>query len=306
MALAYIIICVLAIIMLFEEILMHQKKSDYIWINGAIVEWDDANIHITTHALHYSSSVFEGIRAYQGKIFEAELHAQRLIDSAQMLEMDLQYSALDITKILYDVVSKNNIQDAYIRPLVWRGDEELKIHSSTLSTNFAVMCWKMSTILTPINLIVSKWKKFHPDTFPQNCKAGAVYSMMSKVQAEAKYQGYRDALLLDLDGYIAECTCSNIFFCQDDIVYTPKITNILNGITRQTIIKIAKVHNVQLIEKDITIDDLDEFNGCFITGTAVEIVPVSMIDRNDKKIYFSNPSRTNMFIKEYSHLAGKT
>ena len=268
--------------------------------------WDDAQIHVMTHALHYSGSVFEGIRSYGGKIFEAELHAQRLIDSAKMLEMDLQYSCTEIVQILYAIICKNNLQDAYIRPLVWRGDEEMKIYSSKLSTNLAVMCWQMSNVAQPRNLVLSKWRKFHPDSFPQNCKSGAVYSMMTKVQVEARNKGYTDALLLDLDGYVAECTCSNIFFYKDDIIYTPKITNILNGITRQTIIKITKAKNIQLVEKDINMHDLEKFNGCFITGTAIEIVPISMIDTNDKKIHFANLSLANMLIKEYSNLVGKT
>ncbi len=280
---------------------MFLQKSDYVWINGKFIEWDNAKIHIITHALHYSSSVFEGIRSYGGEIFEAELHAKRLIDSASMLEMKIQYDAKQIVDLLYETIKKNNLSDSYIRPLIWRGDEEMRIFSPKLSTNFLIAAWPIgSGNNTPIDINISRWKKFSPETFPTNCKAGATYSMMTIVQVESLRDGFSDSLLLDINGNIAECTCSNIFFTQNKTLYTPKTGHILNGITRQTIIKIAKNLGFEVVEEDIGIHDLANFEECFITGTAIEIRPIASITHNAQKITFPNHHITDILIKAYN------
>ncbi len=280
---------------------MFLQKSDYVWMNGQFVAWEDSKIHIITHALHYSSTVFEGIRSYNGQIFEAKAHAQRLLDSALMLEMRIEYDAEEIVDLLYQTIKKNNLSDSYIRPLIWRGDEEMKIYSPKLKTNFLIAAWPMqSWNQTPINIDVSRWKKFSPETFPTNCKAGATYSMMTIVQIESLRGGFSDSLLLDINGNIAECTCSNIFFTQGKTLYTPKTGHILNGITRQTIIKIAKNLGFEVVEEDIKLSDLSKFEECFATGTAVEIKPIASISYEVQKITFPNHHITDILIKAYN------
>ena len=285
---------------------MFLQKSDYVWINDGFVVWEEAKVHIMTHALHYSSTVFEGIRSYNGHIFEAESHAKRLINSAKLLEMEIKYEYKKIVQLLDDTVKKNNLSDSYIRPLIWRGDEEMKLYSDKLSTNFLIAAWPLnSSKSTSLNIDVSRWKKFSPETFPTNCKAGATYSMMSKVKIESLRKGFDDSLLLDIDGNIAECTCANIFFVKDKALYTPNITHILNGITRQTIINLAKNLNFNVIEKNIHPNELDNFQECFITGTAVEIIPISTITRNDNKISFNESTITDILMNNYHDLVRK-
>jgi branched-chain amino acid aminotransferase len=285
---------------------MFLQKSDYVWINDGFVAWEEAKVHIMTHALHYSSTVFEGIRSYNGQIFEAESHAKRLINSAKLLEMEIKYDYTQIVQLLDDTVKKNNLSDSYIRPLIWRGDEEMKLYSDKLSTNFLIAAWPISSGKSAsLNIDISRWKKFSPETFPTNCKAGATYSMMSKVKIESLRNGFDDSLLLDIDGNIAECTCANIFFVKDNTLYTPNITHILNGITRQTIIDLAKNLNCNVIEKNIHPNELDNFQECFITGTAVEIIPISTITRNDNKISFNESTITDILMNNYHDLVRK-
>ena len=285
---------------------MFLQKSDYVWINDRFVVWEEAKVHIMTHALHYSSTVFEGIRSYGGNVFEAESHAKRLINSAKLLEMEIIYDYKKIIQLLDDVVKKNNLSDSYIRPLIWRGDEEMKLYSDELSTNFLIAAWPINvTKTTSFNIDVSRWKKFSPETFPTNCKAGATYSMMSKVKIESLRKGFDDSLLLDINGNIAECTCSNIFFVKDKDLYSPNITHILNGITRQAIINLAKNLNLNIIEKNIHPNELDNFQECFITGTAVEIIPISTITYNDNKISFNESTITDILMNNYHDLVRK-
>ena len=285
---------------------MFLQKSDYVWINDDFVAWEEANIHVMTHALHYSSTVFEGIRSYNGVIFEAELHAKRLINSAKLLEMEIKYNYESIVELLYKTIEKNNLSDSYIRPLIWRGDEEMKLYSEKLSSNFLIAAWPISSGKNKdFDIDISRWKKFSPETFPTDCKAGATYSMMTKIKVESLRKGFDDSLLLDINGNIAECTCANIFFFDGIILYTPKTPHILNGITRQNIISIANELNIKTLEKDISPSELDGFKECFITGTAVEIQPISSISYDDKKIVFKDNKISNILIEKYNKLVRK-
>lgn len=282
------------------------QKSDYVWINGDFVPWEEAKIHIMTHALHYSSAVFEGIRSYDSKIFEAELHAKRLIDSAKMLEMTINYDIKQIVNFLYETIEINRLSDSYIRPLIWRGDEEMKIYSDKITTNFLIAAWPMlSNKINSVDIDISRWRKFSPDSFPTNCKASATYSMMTKIQVESLKKGFTDSLLLDVNGNIAECTCSNIFFVGCGVLYTPKTGHILNGITRQTVISIAQSLGIEVLECDINPQNLSSFDECFITGTAVEIKPIRSITYNDNKISFKEDNITGIIIKKYQELVKK-
>jgi branched-chain amino acid aminotransferase len=282
---------------------MFLQKSDYIWINDSFIGWEDAKIHVMTHALHYSSTVFEGIRSYGGVIYEPELHAKRLINSAKLLEMEIIYDYKTIVELLYKTIKKNNLSDSYIRPLIWRGEEEMKIYSEAISTNFLIAAWPInSSENNGLNIDISRWKKFSPETFPTNCKAGATYSMMTKIKIESSKKGFDDSLLLDINGNIAECTCSNIFFIKGRVLYTPRTSHILNGITRQTIISIAKSLDIHTIERDIYPNELGDFEECFITGTAVEIKPINSITYNNEKITFKQDKITDILIENYSKL----
>ncbi|HJD64050.1 MAG TPA: branched-chain amino acid transaminase [Rickettsia endosymbiont of Sericostoma sp.] len=283
-----------------------NQLSGYIWINGRFIAWQEAKIHALTHSLHYSGGVFEGEKAYNGKIFKLEEHTQRLIESAKSLSIEVPYSFEKIIEAHQLLITKNNIKDAYIRPLIWFGSESLNLTNVNLSVNLLIAA--VPSTLRPsgaLSLHIARWRKCHPNSLPPQCKSSGHYNMMIVCQKEAKSLGYDDAILLDWRGYVAECSTANIFFVKDDQLFTPIADSFLNGITRQTIIKLANDLNIKVIEEYITPDRVGEFNECFMTGTAVEVKGIKSINLGERNVIFEDSKITNLLKKEYNDLVYK-
>lgn len=276
----------------------------YIWINSELVPYELATVHALTHSLHYSGSVFEGERAYNRKVFKLKEHTERLINSSEALGLKVPYSVEEIIKAHELLIEKNKIQDAYIRPLVWCGSESLNIINPKLSTNvlIAAISSMPQAFTTGFNLHVSKWRKAAPNMIPVQSKSAAHYNMAITSKKEAKALGYDDALLLDYEGYIAECTTTNIFFVKDNILYTPIADRFLEGITRQTIIKIAKDLGLEVKEERIKLEQIEDFTSCFATGTAIEVQNINSIDLDEKKVTFNDHKIANMLKEEYGRI----
>ncbi|MCC8415847.1 MAG: branched-chain amino acid transaminase [Rickettsia endosymbiont of Gnoriste bilineata] len=283
-----------------------NQLSGYIWINGRFIAWQEAKIHALTHSLHYSGGVFEGEKAYNGKIFKLEEHTQRLIESAKSLSIEVPYSFEEIIEAHRLLITKNNIKDAYIRPLIWLGSESLNLTNVNLSVNLLIAA--VPSTLRPsgaLSLHIARWRKCHPNSLPPQCKSSGHYNMMIVCQKEAKSLGYDDAILLDWRGYVAECSTANIFFVKDDQLFTPIADSFLNGITRQTIIELANDLNIKVIEEYITPDRVGEFNECFMTGTAVEVKGIKSINLGERNVIFEDSKITNLLKKEYNYLVYK-
>ncbi len=278
----------------------------YIWFNGEFIPCQEAKIHSLTHSLHYSGGVFEGEKAYNGKIFKLEQHTRRLLDSANTLRLEIPYSFEEIIEAHQLLIEKNNIKDAYVRPLIWQGSESLNLTTKNLSVNLLIATIpSLARPNNPVNLHIARWRKCHPNSLPPQCKSSGHYNMLMLCQKEAKALGYDDALLLDWREYIAECTTTNIFFVKDDQLFTPIADSFLNGITRQTIIELANNLNLTVKEQYITLDRLEEFSECFMTGTAMEVKIIRSINVDNKKIIFKSDKIANLLKKSYWDLVGK-
>lgn len=266
---------------------MTQDFSDrdgFIWMDGQIVPWRDAKIHVLNHGLHYASSVFEGERAYNGKIFLCQEHSERFTRSANLIDMKMPYSTDELNEAKYATLKANNLTDAYLRPVAWRGSEQLAISAQKTSTHVAIACWEWPSYFSPearekgISLQTSKWRAPMPDTATTASKAAGLYAThtMSKHSAEAN--GFTDALMLDYRGLVAEATGANIFVIKDGKIKTPDPDCFLNGLTRQTIIKLAAEQNIPLEVCQITPEELKQADEVFLTGTAAEVTAVGKID----------------------------
>jgi len=276
----------------------------HIWVNGDLVPYELANIHVLTHSLHYSGSVFEGERAYNGKVFKLKEHTERLIKSSEALGLKVPYSIDEIIKAHELLIEKNEIQEAYIRPLVWCGSESLNITNPNLSTNvlIAAVPSMPRSFTEGVNLCISRWRKAAPNMMPAQSKSAAHYNMAITSKKEAKSLGYDDALLLDYEGYIAECSTTNIFFVKENTLYTPIADRFLNGITRQTIIEIAKDLGLEVKEERLKLEQIEDFTECFNTGTAIEVQNISSIDLGSKKVVFNDHKIANTLKKEYDRI----
>jgi len=261
----------------------YEDRDGYIWMDGTMVPWRDANVHILTHAMHYASSVFEGERAYNGTIFKSALHAERLKNSANLIDFEVPYSIAEIEKAKYDVLAANGWKDAYVRAVAWRGaGEDMGVAAARNPVRMAVAAWEWGNYygdakFNGAKLDISKWKRPSPETIPCHAKAAGLYMIctMSKHAAEAK--GCSDALMFDYRGYVAEATGANIFFVKDGEVHTPLPDCFLNGLTRQTVIGMLKEKNINVIERHIMPQELESFEQCWLTGTAAEVTPVGRI-----------------------------
>ena len=260
-----------------------DNRDGWIWMDGNFVPWREATVHVITQGLHYASSVFEGERSYNKKVFKEKEHTNRLIHSAKSLGFDLPYNLEEIIKIRKMVIDANKISDGYIRPVAWRGSEMMGISAQSNTIHFAVAAWEWPSYFSPeaklkgIRLNISKWKRPDPSTAPVNTKAAGLYMICTLSKHEAERQGFDDSLMLDYRGYVAEATGANIFFVKDEELHTPIADCFLNGITRQTIITIAKEQGINVIEKRISLQDLKNYQECFVTGTAAEVTPVNQI-----------------------------
>ena len=261
----------------------YDDRDGTIWMDGQLVDWRAANVHILSHAMHYASSVFEGERAYNGKIFESVKHSERLLKSGEMLDMPIPYSVDDIEQAKRDVLKANGWTDAYVRVVAWRGaGEDMGVASDRNPVRMAVAAWEWGAYygdakMKGAKLDISKWKRPSPETIPSHAKAAGLYMIctMSKHAAEAK--GCSDAMMFDYRGYVAEATGANMFFVKDGEVHTPLPDCFLNGITRQTVIQMLKERNIKVHERHIMPDELEGFEQCWLTGTAAEVTPVGQI-----------------------------
>ena len=261
----------------------YDDRDGKIWMDGTLVEWRDAKVHILTHALHYASSVFEGERCYGGKIFKSREHSARLLKSGELLDMPIPYSVDQIEAAKEAVLAANGLTDAYVRAVAWRGaGEDMGVASSRNPVRMAVACWEWGAYygdakMKGAKLDIAKWKRPSPETIPTAAKAAGLYMIctMSKHAAEAK--GCSDALFMDYRGYVAEATGANVFFVKDGEVHTPFPDAILNGITRQTVIGMLKDKGVTVHERHIMPAELEGFEQCWLTGTAAEVTPVGQI-----------------------------
>ena len=261
----------------------YDDRDGKIWLDGQLVEWRDANVHILTHALHYASSVFEGERCYNGKIFKSVEHSERLIKSGELLDMQIPYTVEEIEAAKKATLEANGLTDAYVRVIAWRGaGEDMGVASSKNPVRMAVAAWTWGAYygdakMQGAKLDIAKWKRPSPETIPTAAKAAGLYMIctMSKHAAEAK--GCSDALFMDYRGYVAEATGANIFFVKDGEVHTPIPDAILNGITRQTVIGMLEAKGIKVNERRIMPEELADFEECWLTGTAAEVTPVGQI-----------------------------
>ena len=259
-----------------------DKASAYCYLNGKMLKWNEAHLSPLNQGLHYGSCVFEGERAYDGKIFKTTEHSERLIQSAKMLDFDIPYTAQDINKIKTDVMEKNGFMDCYIRAFAWVGDGEVGLQTKDSNVGFGVFAfpWQsyFSSDLKGLRFTIADWRRPDPRTAPFAAKAAGLYMICSISKNNATRAGYDDALMLDYRGYIAEATAANIFFyMQDGKLHTPKPDCFLNGITRQTVIELAKREGIEVVERHMELDDLKDVVECFVTGSAAEVAPVSEI-----------------------------
>ena len=261
----------------------YDDRDGHIWMDGKMIPWRDANVHILTHAMHYASSVFEGERAYNGKIFKSREHSERLKRSAQMIDFEIPYSVDEIEAAKAEVLAASGLKDAYVRAVAWRGaGEDMGVASARNPVRMAIAAWEWGAYygdakMKGAKLDISKWKRPSPETIPSHAKAAGLYMIctMSKHAAEAKRCS--DAMMYDYRGYVAEATGANIFFVKDGEVHTPTPDCFLNGITRQTVIGMLRDRGVTVHERHIMPEELPGFEQCWLTGTAAEVTPVGQI-----------------------------
>ena len=253
-----------------------------------MVDWNDVKLHVLSHGLHYASCVFEGLRVYDGEIFKLEEHTQRLFYSAKRMDIKIPYSEEEINQATKKIVSVQNVQNGYIRPVIWRGSEMMAVSAQKTKIHVAITTWEWGTYFDPklktegIKLNISKWRRPAPNTIPWDTKASGLYMICTLSKHEAERDGYTDSLMLDHEGNIAEATGANIFFKdKNGELHTPIPDSFLDGITRRTVIEIAKSKNIKINERKISPKELSTFVGCFLTGTAAEVTPVSKILEND-------------------------
>lgn len=261
----------------------YDDRDGMIWMDGSMKPWRDANVHILTHAMHYASSVFEGERAYNGKIFESRRHSERLHFSAGQLDFEIPFSVDQIEAAKAEVLKTSGLSDAYVRAIAWRGaGEDMGVASAKNPVRLAIAAWKWGAYygdakMKGAKLDISEWKRPSPETIPCHAKAAGLYMIctLSKHKAEAK--GCSDAMMFDYRGYVAEATGANIFFVKDGEVHTPKPDCFLNGITRQTVVGMLQDRQIKVHERHILPDELESFQQCWLTGTAAEVTPVGQI-----------------------------
>ena len=283
----------------------YDDRDGLIWLDGDLVPWRSANVHLLTHALHYGSSVFEGERAYGGRIFESRKHTERLLESAKLLQIPVAYTVEEIERAKIEVMNANGLTDAYVRPLIWRSSgEDMGVAAMRNPSRLAIATWEWGAYygdeakFRGAKLDISDWKRPSPETIPSHAKASGLYMIctISKHNAEAK--GCSDSMMMDYRGYVAEATGANVFFVKDGEVHTPLPDCFLNGITRQTVMRLLKQRGIKMHERHILPSELEDFEQCWLTGTAAEVTPVGQIaDYN-----FEVGELTRAIAKEYEEL----
>jgi branched-chain amino acid aminotransferase len=269
----------------------YDKREGKIWYNNELVDWNDVKLHVLSHGLHYASCVFEGLRVYDEEIFKLEEHTERLFHSAKRMDIKIPYSEDEINKATKKIISVQNVKNGYVRPFVWRGSEMMAVAAQKTKIHVAITTWTWGTYFDPklktegIKLNISKWRRPAPNTIPWDTKASGLYMICTLSKHEAEREGYTDSLMLDHEGNIAEATGANIFFKdKNGELHTPTPDSFLDGITRRTVIEIAKSKNIKVNERKISPNELSSFVGCFLTGTAAEVTPVSKILEQTYKV----------------------
>ncbi|MDR6288706.1 MULTISPECIES: branched-chain amino acid aminotransferase [Inquilinus] len=263
-----------------------HDRDGWIWMDGKLVEWRSANIHVLTHGLHYASSVFEGERAYNGRIFKGTEHSKRLEFSATTLGMKLPYSTAELDAAKQLTLEKNGLTDAYLRPVAWRGSEMMGVSAQANTIHVAIAVWEWPSYFSAeakmkgIRLTLSDWRRPSPESAPVHAKAAGLYMICTLAKHKAEAEGYQDALMYDYRGYIAEATGANVFIAIDGKLHTPTADCFLNGITRQTAIELARRNGIEVVERHIKPEELANATEVFLTGTAAEITPVGEIGQH--------------------------
>jgi len=265
------------------DVIPFDQRDGALWFDGKLVPWRDAKIHVLTHGLHYGSCVFEGERLYNGRIYKLEEHTARLFESARILGMKIPFTESQINKACYEAAESQGIVDGYVRPVVWRGSEQMAVAAQISKIHVAIAVWQWPSYFDPaeklkgIRMDISSWKRPAPDTAPTQAKAAGLYMICTLSKHEAEAKGYADAMMFDYRGYVAEATGANIFFVRDEKLVTPIADCFLNGITRKSVIELAKARQIPVEEKHIEAKELPGFQECFIVGTAAEVTPVSEV-----------------------------
>ena len=265
--------------------LSFDQRDGVIWYDGKLVPWKDAKLHVLSHGLHYASCVFEGERAYGGEIFKCTEHSERLRESARWLDFEIPYSVAEIDAAKRLVLERNGQRDAYVRPVAWRGSEMMAVSAQNTTIHLAIGTWEWPSYFDPaqrlkgIRLDLAEYRRPGPATIPAKAKAAGLYMICTISKHIAERKGYADAMMLDWRGQVAECTGANIFFVKDGKIHTPTPDCFLDGITRKTVIDLARRRGIEVVERRIMPDELDGFSECFITGTAAEVTAVSEIAR---------------------------
>ncbi len=280
----------------------YDDRDGYIWMDGEFVPWRDTKVHLLTHALHYASSVFEGERAYNGVIFKSRQHSERLHNSAKIMGFDIPYTVDQIEDAKKEALARSGLESAYIRAIAWRGSEMMGVSAQQNTIHLAIAVWHWGDYFADkmkgIRLTHAQWRRPAPDTAPCHAKAAGLYMICTLSKHAAEKDGYADALMLDYRGQVAEATGANIFFVRDGAIHTPTPDCFLNGLTRQTVISLAKERQIEVVERAIMPDELSTFSECFITGSAAEVTPVSEIGEHIYK-----PSDISQYmVDDYSNL----
>ena len=273
------------------ETIPYDKRSGKIWFNGKTVDWTKASVHVLNHGLHYASCVFEGERVYDGEIFKLEEHTDRLFYSAKRMGISIPYTKKELNEACKQIVNIQKVKNGYVRPVIWRGSEMMAISAQKNKINVAIATWEWGSYFDPklklegIKLNISSWRRPSPNSVPWDTKAAGLYMICTLSKHEAESNGFTDSLMLDHQGNIAEATGANIFFInREKQIHTPIPDSFLDGITRRCVIDIAKSKNIEVVERKIKPEEMKDFIGCFLTGTAAEITPVSLIAENKFKV----------------------
>jgi branched-chain amino acid aminotransferase len=260
-----------------------DDRDGWIWLDGQFVPWREATVHVLTHGLHYASSVFEGERMYGGEIYQLTAHTERLFKSAEFLDMEIPFTVAQIDEACKETCAKNGLTDAYVRPIAWRGTEMMAVSAQMTKIHVAIAVWEWPSYFNPeerakgIRMCWAKYRRPSPETEPVHAKASGLYMICTVSKHLAEKDGYTDAMMLDYRGYVAESTGSNVFFIKDGVIHTPLPDCFLNGITRQSLIRLARDRGFEVIERHIKPEELAEFSECFVTGSAAEVTPVAQI-----------------------------
>jgi branched-chain amino acid aminotransferase len=260
-----------------------DQQDGFIWLDGQFVAWADAKLHVLSHGLHYASSIFEGERAYDGEIFKSSDHSARLRRSAELLDFEIPYSVAEIDAAKRALIEKNGLKNVYVRAVAWRGSEMMGVAAQNNTIHLAIAAWEWPSYFDPaqrmqgISLDLAEFRRPDPRTAPSAAKAAGLYMICTISKHRAERRGYADAMMLDWQGRVAECTSANIFFVADGRIHTPIADCFLDGITRQTVIELARRRRYEVLERRIMPDELTGFSECFITGSAAELTPVAEI-----------------------------